>query len=466
MLRNHPRGLFPLFFTEMWERFSFYTMGALLTLYMDAPESQGGLVFDPKITAQVYGLYNGFVYFTPLFGGLLADRLWGFIRAVTLGGVVMMLGHLALAGEGLAFFFTGLALLIVGNGLFKPNISAMLGNLYREQPALKDQGFNIFYMGINMGAMAAPLTANVLKNEFGWHVGFGSAALGMLVSLVIFLACRQAVAAGDQPAFQRDETRAAPAAPVPPEVERLRMQALLTIFVVVILFWMAFKQNGLTLTRWARDHTSEFLGIDFSQNASLTLAINPFLVIVLTPLLVLFWESLKRGGLLVSTPRKMAIGMLLTAACFLVMGIAGLQLAEGDRGRVSIMWLLSGYVLVTLGELCVSPMGLSVVSKLAPARYAGLLMGGWFVATSIGAYLSGALKSFGDTLTEEWFGAKWTNATFFFVLVGTSLFAAAVLFTLLRKLESAMPVEGPEVAPAVPTPEPEPIRPVLSEGRA
>ena len=450
MLNRHPPGLYPLFFTEMWERFSFYTMGALLVLYMDAPESQGGLGFEGNVSSQVYGLYNGFVYFTPLFGGLLADKLWGFVRAVTLGGVVMMLGHLALAGKGLTFFFLGLAGIIIGNGLFKPNISAMLGHLYRDRPQLKDQGFNIFYMGINLGALVAPLTANWLKNTYDWHAGFGSAALGMVISLVIFIACRRLVSAGE---VVPGGTRVAAAVPVTPEVERMRIRALLTIFAVVALFWMAFKQNALTLVRWARDHTSPFMGIDFEKNASLSLAINPGLVLLLTPPLVFFWELLKRRGLEVSTPRKMAIGMLLTASCFLVLGIGGLQLDENDRGRVSIAWLVCGYILVTLAELCVSPMGLSVVSKLAPPRFSGLLMGGWFVATAVGVYLSGAIGTF-------W--ATWTHSSFFFVLMGTSLVAASILFILMRRLEVALPTEGrkPSVVPS----EEDAQRPALTSG--
>jgi POT family proton-dependent oligopeptide transporter len=229
----------------------------------------------------------------------------------------------------------------------------------------------------------------------------------------------------------------------------MRVRALLFIFAVVALFWMAFKQNGLTLTRWARDHTAPFLGIDFEHNASISLAINPALVILLTPLLVLFWSFLKRAGMEVSTPRKILIGMLLTAACFLVMGVGGLQLDEGDHGRVSVVWLFAGYVLVTLGELCVSPMGLSVVSKLAPPRYAGLLMGGWFVATSLGAYLAGALGAY-------W--KEWTHATFFFVLVGSSLAAALLLQAFMGMLEKAMHATDP--APVTPVPEPESRQPV------
>jgi POT family proton-dependent oligopeptide transporter len=458
---KHPRGLYPLFFTEMWERFSFYCMLALLTLYMDAPVREGGLGFDPQWSSQIYGLYKGFVYFSPLFGGLLADRLWGYGRTIIVGGLVMMAGHLALAGEGLAFFFVGLACLITGNGLFKPNISTMVGNLYRDRPALRDQGFSIFYMGINMGAFVAPLVANFLKNHFakdvdgvkvfGWHYAFGVAAIGMIVSVVIFLCCRRLVAAGELPSQAPAEARREE--PVPPRLERMRVQALFIIFGVVVFFWMAFNQNGVTLVRWARDHTEPFHGLNFKDDASLTLSINPFLVIVLTPLLVGFWAVLRKAGLYVSTPRKMLLGMLLTAGCFGVMALAAEQLGGDDKARVTIAWLLAGYVLVTIGELCLSPMGLSVVSKLAPQRHAGLFMGGWFVATALGTYLSGFLGMF------------WKNplapTDYFLMLCGTSLFAAVLLFLLLGRLEAVLPREQP---PAPPPPQPVGHEPVDETG--
>jgi POT family proton-dependent oligopeptide transporter len=438
VFRDHPKGLFPLFFTEMWERFSFYVMIALLTLYMEAPTNVGGLGFDQTVSGQVYGLYMGFLYFTPLFGGLIADRLWGYMRTITLGGLAMMCGQFALMGKGLEFFILGLVCLIVGNGLFKPNISTMLGNLYRGRPEYKDAGFNLFYMGINLGAFASPLAANYLKNNFvvsvtvgsevqehfGWQWAFFAAGIGMIVSLIIFQSCRRWIVAGER---QGASSVVQEEALAPPHEERLRMQALFIIFAIVVLFWMAFSQNGATLIRWSRDHTAPFAGIDFKESAALTKAINPALVILLTPLLVSFWSFLKNRGLEVSTPKKMLIGMLLTASCFFVMAIGGLS--GGDTGRVSIAWLFFGYFLVTIGELCVSPMGLSVVSKLAPARHAGLFMGGWFVATALGNYLAGLIAAYWN---------EWDHSTFFFFLVGSSLFAAALLWLVLRRLEAAV----------------------------
>lgn len=468
MFRKHPRGLAPLFFTEMWERFSFYIMLALLTLYMEAPASQGGLGFSTEWASQIYGMYIGLIYFTPFFGGILADKVWGYGRTIVAGGVAMMAGHLALAGDTLGFFFLGLSLLIIGNGLFKPNISTMLGNLYRDRNDLKDQGYNIFYMGINIGALIAPITATILKG-YGWHYAFGCASIGMALSLVIFWWFRQSVADGEVARF-REKVDAADETPVDPAVERVRTRALWIIFAVVIFFWMAFKQNGLTLIRWARDYTAPLdtpLGtLDFQKDASITKAINPFLVIAFTPLLVVVWEWFKGSGREVSTPKKMIVGMGLTAISCAVMAWGGFaggderrvvveqikQLetqskaaelsgaaagtaykseiaALKDAARISVLWMVLSYFFITLGELCISPMGLSVVSKLAPRRSAGIWMGGWFVATSLGNYLAGFLGMFWDRLQPS---------GFFLVLVGTSLAAAALLILFLPKLEAAM----------------------------
>jgi POT family proton-dependent oligopeptide transporter len=409
----------------MWERFSFYCMLALLTLFMTAPESEGGLGFSTALATQIYGLYIGFIYFTPLPGGVIADKVWGYGRTIVAGGLFMMGGHLSLAGEGLGFFFLGLCLLIIGNGLFKPNISTMLGNLYKDRHDLKDQGYNIFYMGINLGAFLAPLSAYLVNTYYGWHAAFGMAAAGMLLSLVIFQACRHLVAEGEVPAFKPAPEKEEE---VPAAVERLRVQALLIIFGVVIFFWMAFKQNGSTLLLWARDHTLPIGTFEFSgKGASVAKAINPFLVITLTPLLVLFWEWLRRNGRDVSTPKKMVAGMVLTAVSCAVMAAGGL--AGGDSGRVTVLWLVAGYFFITVGELCISPMGLSVVSKLAPKRSAGIWMGGWFVATALGNYAAGTIGFLWD---------EWLHSSFFGLLTATSLVAAGLLVAFLPRLEGAL----------------------------
>ena len=428
MSSKHPKGLYVLFFTEMWERFSFYSMLALFVLYMAAPVEAGGLGWTKAEASTLYGWYLALVYFTPFFGGLLADRLLGYSRAIMAGAIFFCAGHLLLAVDSMVAFYAALGCLIIGNGLFKPNISTMVGKLYPAGSPLRDAGFNIFYMGINIGALAAPLVAGNLAKHVGWHYGFGAAAVGMFVSLVIFASFKHHVAHVDRPLRDRE---AADEEDTPPEVQRRRTQALFVIFGIVVLFWMAFHQNGNTLNFWAEHNTwwgsPDELAAD-RPHASITQSFNPFFVILFTFLLVPFWGLLRRKGREPSTPGKIGVGMLLTALAFTVMGVAGL--AGGDDGRVWVGWLVGGYAIVTLGELCLSPMGLSLVTKLSSRRNAGLMMGLWFTATAVGNYLSGFVGTYWE---------RWSHSTFFFVLVGSSLFAALVLRLFLPFLKSAMP---------------------------
>jgi POT family proton-dependent oligopeptide transporter len=426
---KHPPALYALFFTEMWERFGFYSMLAIFSLHMVEPLNGafgGGMGFSKEKTSQIYGIYIALVYASPFFGGLVADRLLGFWRTIAIGGVLMMLGYFSLVMKGNLPFYGGLALIIAGNGLFKPNISTMVGNCYRDRPHLKDAGFNIFYMGINIGAVFSPLAASFAKTNYSWHHAYGVAGVGMAISLLIMFATRKMTAVGDPGAQSR--SRATDKQVEKEPGEGLRVRALFIIYGVVVLFWMAFHQNGLTLNFWAKNSTAPLAGIDFAKQAELTQAINPFFVVFFTLFVIVpFWSWLRRRKQEPSTPAKMMIGMLLTALAFTLMGVAGL--VGGDTGQVSAFWLISAYGVVTLGELCLSPMGLSVVSKLAPQRNAGLYMGLWFVATAIGNYLSGAVGIL-------W--AKLAHSTFFFILVGSSIFAAIILFSQLTRLKKAL----------------------------
>ena len=429
---KHPIGLPVLFFTEMWERFSFYCMLSILALYMNE-----ALGFSTATVGQIYGAYIGLVYFSPLFGGLLADRVLGFGRAIMIGAAFMGLGHFLLAFPPLPTFFAGLACLIIGNGLFKPNISTLLGNLYRDRPEKRDEAYNIFYMGINVGAFFSPLVAAYLRNNFGWHYAFGAAGIGMIISIIIFFSLRKYTVAGETANASQQAT---PEIQLTPAQEKERISALLLVFAIVIVFWMAFHQNGYTLTFWARDATNATgmlaLAIDKTHLAEtgeprlageLTQAINPFFVLAFTPLVVFVWSALRRRRKEPSTAAKIGIGMLLTAAAYTIMTLAGVF--GGDTGRVSILWLVSTYATITLGELLLSPMGLSLVNKLAPARMRGLLMGGWFAATAIGNYLSGLVGSLWDTLP---------HSRFFLILALASLGAAAVLFFLINRIRGTI----------------------------
>jgi POT family proton-dependent oligopeptide transporter len=424
--KRHPKGLPVLFFTEMWERFSFYCMLSILSLYMKETIENGGLGFSIFKTGQIYGLYIGIVYFTPLIGGLIADRLLGIRKTILIGGLFMMAGHFLLAFRPLPTFFAALCCLIVGNGCFKPNISTMLGNLYRDMPEKKDDAYNIFYMGINLGAFMSPLVASSLRNLHpihGWHYAFAAAGVGMIFSLIIFSLFQKHVRAGENVTLEQS---AGTEIELTPQQAKRRVQALLVIFGVVIFFWLAFHQNGLTLNFWAEQSTdmTPLENLTGAQvNPEVFQSVNPLFILMFTPLVVVFWNAMRRKKLEPSTASKLGFGMLLTAGSYLIMAFAGL--AGGDTGKVSMSWLINSYAVITLGELMLSPMGLSLVSKLAPWKIRGLMMGGWFAATAVGNYLSGLLGSFWDQMP---------HSTFFFILVATSLFAAGLLGLLLKFL--------------------------------
>jgi POT family proton-dependent oligopeptide transporter len=310
---------------------------------------------------------------------------------------------------------------VAGNGLFKPNISVMVGNLYPDGSPLKDSAFNIFYMGINIGAWAAPLTAAWLRNTYGWSWAFGSAAVGMLISIVVFQVWRKHIMQAEI-GQSRDST--VQVAEMPKEESRARIGALITIFLIVIVFWMSFHQNGFTMTLLARDNMGSLFGWDIPPEVYA--AFNPFFVVTLTPVLVIFWRRMRERGREPSTPGKMIFGMLLTAAAFLILGVAGLLGA--NYVKVSPMWLISSYAVVTLGELCLSPMGLSFVSKVAPPKVRGLMMGCWFGATAVGNKLAGAIEPLWE---------KWLHSSFFFFLVVMCVLMAVVLRFFLGRLKRA-----------------------------
>ena len=404
--QGHPPGLYVLFFTELWERYSFYSMMAILTLYMDEQ-----LHFSRGWSAQIYGGYIGAVYFMPLIGGFLADRALGFNRAVIIGGTLMGLGHLSLAVERLPFFYSALVLLACGSGLLKPNVSTIVGNLYRARPELRDAGYNIYYMGINIGAFISPLTVSWFRAHYGWSVAFGSAAVAMAFSLFTFVFFNRLIAEAAAPvpsgrtAAEATETGDAGA----------RIGLLLVVFAISVAFWIAFYQNGFTLTFWARDNTITSWPPERFQS------VEPLGVILFSPLLVWIWAALRRRHAEPSTPMKMLLGMILTAGSFLIMLLAAT--AGGDTGRVAVWWLVASYLVIALGEICLSPMGLSLVNKLAPPRMRGVLMGGWFVATSMGGYFSGVL------------GAYWgqmPHSRFFLLVIAVIAVAGVALVAVLR----------------------------------
>jgi POT family proton-dependent oligopeptide transporter len=475
-LEKHPPGLKVLFATEMWERFSFYSMLALFTLYLQNPTE--GFGWATNRATRLYALYLALVYFSPLLGGYIADKKLGYRRSVMIGGFFFMAGHLLLSFRSIPIMYVALGCLVIGNGFFKPNVSAMVGKLYPEGSHLKDRAYNIFYMGINVGAFLAPIVMEVMRQKFGYHPAFATAAGGMVISVFILWKFKRhvehvdirpgarpslekepkaALATVDAPPLKPDareaarpaakgmyatdvQARAAAMEGVP---ERKRILALIVVFVIVIVFWMAFHQNGATWTYWANDNTawesSRFvpillkvltLGLIDTSDVSGVISnfINPGWVLILTFPLVWFWGWLDRYGKEPSTPAKMGIGMFLVAGAYLIMYMAARS--GGDTGRVSPWWLIIAYAVITLGELMLSPMGLSLVSKVAPIRLRGLMMGGWFAATSIGNYLVG-------TIGVKW--TVWSHSKFFIVVAMMSAAVGLLLFVILRPLKKAMP---------------------------
>ncbi|MCX6544119.1 MAG: peptide MFS transporter [Acidobacteria bacterium] len=412
---RHPAGLYVLFFTELWERYSFYALMALLTLYMDEY-----LRFPQAKTAQVYGAFLGAVYFLPLVGGFLADRWIGFYRAVIIGAVLMGLGQFVLATGGGPTFFLALALIAGGTGMLKPNVSTIVGGLYTDRPQLRDAAFNIFYMGINTGAFIAPLVVAWLREHYGWSAAFMSAAVAMILAVVVFTAGKRYLPAG----AQKTNTAAA-AADGPSSDAFLRIVALLVVFVIVIAFWVAFYQNGLTLTFWAKNNTATSIPPETFQ------FVNPLGIILFSPLLVMLWSALRRRNSEPSTVSKIILGMLLTAATFGIMAVAGL--VGGDTGRVSPSWLVSAYLVIALGEICLSPMGLSLVTKVAPARHRATMMGAWFVATAAGGYLAGFVGQYWETLA---------HSRFFLLVAGLCLVAAALTALAKTRLDRVFAKAG------------------------
>ena len=445
-VNKHPKGLYVLFATEMWERFSFYTMLAMFALYMRDTTGQG-FAWSVDSTQALVSNYLMFVYASPLVGGWIADKKIGYRKAVMIGGLFFMAGHLLLSFRSIGIVYAALTCLVIGNGFFKPNVSAMVGNLYQEGSHLKDRAYNIFYMGINVGAFLAPVVATFVQGRWGYHPAFAVAAFGMVISVVILWKAKKYVEGADRPGHQGAKTVANTAAvavdappasasrqnPIDAVPNWKRVGALIVIFLIVIVFWMVFHQNSTTITYWGDENT------DWNISGIISNAINPLWVIILTFPLVGFWKWLDSKGLEPSTPTKMVIGMVMTALAFFVFFIAakvgeasvapGADLYALGAYKVSPLWLLGAYGVLTLGELMLSPMGLSLVSKVAPIHMRGLMMGGWFVATAIGNKLTQIGQLWDD----------WLHSSFWIFLSACAIVMAVILLILLKPLKKAMP---------------------------
>lgn len=548
MKNKHPKGLPYLFFTEMWERFGYYLILGIFVLYMiDA--DKGGLAFENKHADDIFGTFIALTYLTPFLGGFLADRLLGYIKAIYIGGALMGLGYIGLGlFKDVSMFYVSMGLIIIGNGFFKPSISTLLGNLYSDDKykANKDAGYNIFYMGINIGAFVCNIIAAYMRNKYGWGEAFVTAGVGMFLGLIIFSIGKKhvihanvmkPVQEGDTtissilikvflPAiiagaigwvipgniFGSDSTDAFIFACIPVILfyifiyisvnaeDKKPIGALLAIFAVSMMFWAVFKQNGTALTRWANYYTDRsvptalekplesiylvdtkdyntkevavhdnqfqtvkdedgkpkkeqgkdiyFKNINKEQRAELEAnpdkkvylyntelfqSINPFWVIALTPVVVGFFMMLRRKDKEPSTPTKIVLGLFLSALSCLVM-VAAVYAGDNGAYKVSPLWLFAAYGIITVGELCLSPMGLSLVSKLSPPRITALMMGGFFLSTSIGNKLSGILASM-------WYSYE-DKANFFWVNFALLLIATLLGVAILKPLNKAMKEKG------------------------
>ncbi|MBU3713545.1 MAG: peptide MFS transporter [Ferruginibacter sp.] len=558
---KHPKALWFLFGTEMWERFGYYLMLGIFALYMLDGWNNGGMGFDSATKSDIYGTYLGLVYLTPFIGGLLADRIIGYRRSIILGGLMMAAGYFLLSVHNVTSFYVALLLIILGNGFFKPNISTLVGNLYstEELKSKKDAGYNIFYMGINIGAFICNFVAAFMRINYGWGHAFAAAGVGMLVGVIIFLIGTKHYKHVDviKPVKETDmstvkifgltvlpmfafgvlgylipgnflgsDTNDAFIIGCLPVIiffiylaftaeakESRAIKALLAVFTCVILFFAIFHQNGDALTIWAEDHTDRKMPQSISNAASkmgmaeivvnndivssdsaqfskqiaemreqekkmpaetkvqlkaradysakieqfeksrkyfsslpadqipekgkdlklysteLYQSINPFWVVLLTPLIVGIFGFLRRKNREPSTPTKIAIGLIITALSALVM--VGAVLATNNLSvKAGSMWLIASYGVITIGELCLSPMGLSLVSKLSPPRITALMMGGFFLAISVGNKLSGMLSSMWENTPHK--------ENFFYMNAALVLGAAVLLFLMLKWLNRVM----------------------------
>ena len=421
---GHPRGLSTLFFTEMWERFSYYGMRAFLILYMTAPALAGGLGFEVPHAGSVYGTYVGSVWFATIFGGIIADRWLGAYRSVLYGGIIIALGHFTLAFKALPLFYAGLALIVLGTGLLKPNATTMLGSLYDERDARRDAGFSIFYMGINLGAFIGPIIAGALAQKVDWHLGFACAGVGMTLGLIQYVLGRERL----QPALQRVAVRAQSATPGLgfTREEWARMGAVLVFFVFAALFWAAYEQAASTLNLFA-DKYADRTVFGWTVPTSWFVSIQAMFVILLSPFFAWLWVRL--GPREPSTPVKFAFGLLLVGISFVLLLPAGAMAQSGGGVLVSSLWLVAAYFLQVLGELCLSPVGNSVVTKLAPPRIVGMMMGVWFLAIAAGNKLAGLIAGLSATVPFT---------TLFGAVAAATIGASVVLFLLIGPIRRLM----------------------------
>lgn len=441
--KGHPKGLYLLFFTEMWERFSYYGMRAILILYLTKKLVEGGLGMDSAQATLLYGYFTGLVYFTPLVGGWLADKYLGKRLAITIGGITMMIGQFVLFGmNNMTGLYLGLFLLIIGNGFFKPNISTLVGGLYDEGDDRRDGAFSIFYMGINLGALIAPIVIGLLTDNifattnpdgsitYGYKYGFLAAGLGMLLGQVLFNLFAQKYLGdlGKKPIGKSNDNLAEHTKSINPQTgeilndkqEKQRIGVIFILFLFAVFFWAGFEQAGSSLSLYTDNFINRnFFGYEIPT--AFFQSVNPLFIVTLAPLFSIFWTS--KLGKKLSTPLKMGIGMIILGIGFwFMLGAVAERNANGNpedvANKAALMWLIMTYFFHTIGELCLSPVGLSVVTKLSPPKLASVLMAVWMLSSSVANFIGGKIASVVETLGA---GEVFTYISGFVIICGLLL---------------------------------------------
>ncbi|WP_342541490.1 peptide MFS transporter [Heyndrickxia sp. FSL K6-6286] len=474
---GHPKGLFTLFFTEFWERFSYYGMKAILVYYMYYEVSKGGLGLDQSTALAIVSIYGSLVYMSGIIGGWLADRIFGTSRAVFIGGILIMLGHIALAIPGnITFFFISMVLIVLGTGLLKPNVSSVVGEIYSEEDSRRDSGFSIFYMGINLGGFVSPLVVGAVQSNYGFHLGFACAAVGMFIGLVVFLVTKKKNLglAGTFVANPLSPTEkkkvfsiiglaiiiiailcaiAIPTgilnfetfigligilgiliptmyfivmyrSPKTTKVERSRIIAYIPLFIASVMFWAIQEQGSTILATYADKRTQlDFAGIHISP--AWFQSLNPLFIIVFAP--VFAWLWMKLGKRQPSIPKKFSFGLLFAGISFLVILLPAYF--GGSESLVNPLWLVLSYFIVVIGELCLSPVGLSATTKLAPAAFSAQTMSLWFLSNAAAQAINAQIVKFYTPATEM---------VYFGIIGGASIVLSIILFILSPKIQSFM----------------------------
>ncbi len=424
---GHPKGLFILFFTELWERFSFYGMRAILVLYLTAETTDKlnpGLGWTSKEALALYGWYGMFVYFMGIFGGAIADKWLGQKKSVVVGGVFIILGQFSLAVDSIMMFYSGLLLLVCGVGLLKPNISTMVGGLYPKGDSKRDAGFTLFYIGINIGALAAPIMVGYFGEKVDWHLGFSLAGFGMIVGQAVFVfGGKHLKAVGNL--LKHSPTHGHLADQPLTKVEKDRIVVLLLSFLIVIVFWAAYEQAGGLMNLYARDSVDRFV-FGFEVPTSWFQSLHAFYVVLIGAPMAWLWLKWGNMGKESSAIFKMGVGMIIMSISFLALMGAVYDASINMLGKAPIYWLLFSYFLHVIAELSISPVALSFITKLAPAKYASLMMGAYFAITGLGNKAAGIL---GEAAQEA------GEMAVFSVIALACLFVGILIFLFVKKLK-------------------------------